>query len=108
MKTSIRRRGIVRFLSLLTALCVLLGLAPAAALAEDSWESITPGNSWHAIKFTGNYYDRDNRISFIGVKLLSGSSSGGNSGGYDFTPDKIRITGQNLTNYSTVTEEGQT
>ncbi len=109
MKTSIRRRGIVRFLSLLTALCMLLGLAPAAALAEESWDFIAPGNSWHAIKFKGNYYSTSiYPHTFVEVDVQAGSSSGGNSGGYDITPDKIRITGQNLTNYSAVTEEGQT
>ncbi|MCR4804319.1 MAG: hypothetical protein K5981_01520 [Clostridia bacterium] len=105
MKTSIRRKGAIRFLSLVIVLCMTLSLLPAVALAANTWTTVTPGNSWHAIRFAGDYYDvHTYPYSFVHVSGQSGSS---NEDGSDNTPDQIRIVAEDLT-MTSVPENGQT
>ncbi len=103
MKRNANHHGAFRILSLLLCLILAVGLLPVSTLAEV--KTITPGNTWHAIRFSGNYYSiGSSPNTFVSVTYESGAKGEG----YDITPEKITITGADLSNYNTVSENGQT
>ena len=111
MKTCARRRGAIRFLSVLVVLSMLLGHLPVTVLASGEWDgSWTPNNSWNAIELKGNYRITDYDYS-VDVRCKEGTRD--TFYGFDTEPDQIRIVGKNITNINDGTgvgfkEEGQT
>ena len=105
MKSGKRSFTAAQLVSLLLCLVMVCSLLPASVLAAGTETAVTPGNSWHAIRFAGNYYDSNTYpYSFVHAYAQAGSS---NNDGSDNTPDKIRIIAEDLT-MTAVEENGQT